>query len=446
MIDEGLLKKKLAHFSKTKEADKLGIIFFHSSLQVSRFANSQIHQHMNDEDQVIYFRVLVDGRIGIASTNSLDAQNMQDTFKKALSIAKLKLNVKEKKDIPCFRPLKTARQFYFPETANMSASLRVKMLQSVFKPAEILKIKFSGNFYNGAAQIMVISPEGNINHQSYSFAGIKLIATSKDASGYAASASYDADTLGAKNISDTAVKKCLQSNEAITLKPSRYDVILEPAAVAEIILWLNYIGFGAKSVFEESSFLYNKVGRKITGEKVSIYDFGLDKNTFIFPFDFEGLPRRKACLIKKGVAGKPLCDTYYAKLLKMKSTGHANFPDDTDGPLGYNLIMEGGDIPQDKIIESAKQAVLITRFHYINGYLDTHQALMTGMTRDGTFLIENGKIKSAVKNMRFTESILEAFKRIKYISKERKIISDHLESLCSITAPALYIKDFNFSS
>ena len=235
-------------------------------------------------------------------------------------------------------------------------------------------------------------------------------------------------------------------HKKLKLKPARYDVILEPAAVAELIAWLNYIGFGAKSVFEETGFLYKRDGKRITGELVSIYDYGSDARTFVLPFDFEGRARKKAYLIKKGIAGEPLCDSNYAKLLKLKPNGHANFPDDIEGPLGYNLVMEGGNASLDEMICSARQAILITRFHYINGFLDTRRALMTGMTRDGTFLVEDGKIKSAVFDMRFTESCLEAFRRIKYISKERKLIADHLETLGSVYAPGLYIKGFNFTS
>lgn len=446
MIHPDRLKEKLAPFVKTKEADKSEVVFFRTITQVSRFANSQIHQHMSDEDQTIYFRVLVDGRMGIASTNSIDEQNLKETFKRALAIARIKLDTQGKRDIPSFKVLTPLSSFHFPKTAHTSASARTKILQKIFDYGGNLKVKFSGNLYNGLTQIAVISPTAAMNYQNYSFAGMKLIAACRASSGYAAQASYDIDALNPKAAADRTIEKCLLGLKKISLSPKRYDVILEPAAVAELILWLNYIGFGAKHVFEETSFLYNKTGRRITGSAVSIYDYGKDKNTFILPFDFEGSQRKKTYLIKKGIAGKPLCDSYYAKLLNIKPSGHANFPDEVDGPLGYNLVMEGGSSSEGKMISSAKRAILVTRFHYINGFLNTRRALMTGMTRDGTFLIENGSIKCAVKDMRFTESVLEAFSRIKHISKERKLIADHLESPGSICAPALYIRDFNFTS
>ncbi len=446
MITSGHLKERLAPFTKTKEADKVGVVYFRTGLQVSRFANSSIHQHLSDENQVIYFRVLLDGRMGLASTNSLDEQNLTETFKKALRMARLKLDIRENKTIVSFKPLKTSTGVNFEKTTHTPALSRAKILRKLFADAEDMKVTFSGNFYNGLTQLAVISPEGKMNYQDYSFAGIKLIAARGESSAYASRVDYDIEKLKPQEIAGAAIEKCLSGLKKTSLEPGRYDVILEPAAVAELITWLNYIGFGAKSVAGETSFLYNMAGKRVSGKRVSIYDYGRDKFTFILPFDFEGVSREKTYLIKNGIAGQPLRDSYYAKLLKTKSSGHANFPDDVDGPLGHNLVMEGGTAPESQILQSTKKAILITRFHYINGFLDTPRALMTGMTRDGTFLIEEGKIKYALKDMRFTESILEAFSRITRVSKERKLIADHLETLGSIYAPSLYIKDFTFTS
>ena len=446
MIHPDQIQEKLSPFTRTKEADKTGITFLRTSLQVSRFANSLIHQHMNDETQIIYFRALCNGRLGIASTNSLAEHNLKETFKKALHIAKLKIDCRLKRDIPSFRPLKTIANKVSPKTIYAPAISRAKILRDIFLEARDLKIGFAGNFYNGLTQLAVLYPGGLMNYKDHSFCGVKFIASHNGSSGYAANVDYDIDRLNPAQTADKAIEKCLLGLKKTALKPGRYDVILEPPATAELILWLNYIGFGAKSFLEETSFLCGKLGERLTGKKVEIYDYGRDKNSFILPFDFEGSRRQKISLIKNGIAQKPLTDSYYAKLLKIRNTGHANFPDDTEGPLGYNLIMRNGRTAKEEIIRSAKQAVLITRFHYVNGFLDPRKAQMTGMTRDGTFLVENGKIKCGIKDMRFNESILEAFSRIKHISREREIIADPLESLGSVYAPSLYIKGFNFIS
>ena len=446
MIPPDKLKEILSPFTKTKEADKTALTFFSQRLQVSRFANSQLHQHMSTEAQLIYFRLLCNGRLGVASTNSLDPAHLKEAFKKALHSARLKVKNAVKRDLVSFSPIPPVLGVNFPDTINATAAARAEILRKIFSYGQNKQIRFSGNLYNGLSQTAVIYPQGKMNYQDYSLCGIKTIAVSAGSSGYAMDTAYDLKELAVSRTAESAAEKCLLGIKKISLPPGAYDVILEPPATGEILAWLNYIGFGAKSFLEETGFLYNKKGRRVTGEKIGLYDDGRDKNTFILPFDFEGSPRRKALLIKNGIAASPVTDSYYAKLLKIKNTGHANFPDDTEGPLAYNLIMRNGKLPQDKIISSAKRALLINRFHYINGFLDTHKAQMTGMTRDGTLLIEDGRVKCGVKDMRFTENILEAFSRIKYISKERQLLAEPLDSFGSIYAPALYIKDFNFIS
>ncbi|MCJ7498377.1 MAG: metallopeptidase TldD-related protein, partial [candidate division Zixibacteria bacterium] len=130
---------------------------------------------------------------------------------------------------------------------------------------------------------------------------------------------------------------------------------------------------------------------------------------------------------------------------KVKSTGHSLPPPATDGPIPLNLFVKAGDSSLKKMIESLEKGLLVTRFHYINGYLDTKNALMTGMTRDGTFWIENGKVKQGVKNLRFTESMLKAFSNISQISRQRKIAIPWWGDVGVIVTPALLIRNFKFT-
>ena len=195
MIHPDQIQEKLAPFTKTKEADKTGITFLRASLQVSRFANSSIHQHMNDENQIIYFRALCNGRLGVASTNSLAEHNLKETFKKALHIAKLKIESRLKRDIPSFRPIETIAGKVSPKTIHASAMRRAKILRDIFIEGRNLKIGFAGNFHNGLTQTAVLYPGGLMNYQDHSFCGVKFIAAHNGASGYAAGVDYDIDKL-----------------------------------------------------------------------------------------------------------------------------------------------------------------------------------------------------------------------------------------------------------
>jgi len=189
----------------------------------------------------------------------------------------------------------------------------------------------------------------------------------------------------------------------------------------------------------------DRTGDKIMSEKVTIYDDGFNPETIVYPFDFEGTPKKKVMLIENGVAKGVVYDSHYGSLYKKESTGHAPLPDETDGPLPLNLVMEPGDLSIDEMRKSINKGISVTRFHYVNGLLEPKEALMTGLTRDGTFLIEDGKIKKPLKNLRFTESILRAFSNIKSISKERKLISDPAQEIGSYVVPAILIKDFTFT-
>ena len=181
------------------------------------------------------------------------------------------------------------------------------------------------------------------------------------------------------------------------------------------------------------------------GDNITIYDDGNDTSGIAFPFDFEGVPKQKVSIIDKGVAKGTVFNSIDAHQGKTKSTGHALTPDSTEGGFALNIFIQGGDSSLEKMIESTEKGILITRFHYINGFLDTRIALMTGMTRDGTFWVEDGKIKHGIKNLRFTESMTKAFSNVVQLSKERKIINSWWGDVGCTVSPAMLIKNFKFT-
>jgi len=223
-------------------------------------------------------------------------------------------------------------------------------------------------------------------------------------------------------------------------------VILEPVAVATLLEWLNYIGLGSKSFQEETSFLSGKIGQKITGDQLTIYDDGTDMNGVAFPFDFEGVPKQRVELITKGVAKGVVYDSVSASKENKKSTGHALTPDNSgEGGYALNLFVEGGKDSLDEMIGGVENGLLVTRFHYINGFIDTPNGVLTGMTRDGLLRIKNGKLRGGVKNLRFTDSMLRSFSNIRGISAERKLVSSWWDAIGCITAPAMRLGSFKFT-
>ncbi len=242
-------------------------------------------------------------------------------------------------------------------------------------------------------------------------------------------------------LADTAIEKALLSQNPVSIKPGRYRVILEEEAVAQLISFLAFIGFGALAFQEQRSFMYGKIGQEIVAKTITIWDDALDNRTIGFPFDFEGVPKQKIVLVEKGTAKNVVYDSHTAQRENKESTGHALPAPNPYGPIPTNLFLSGGNSSVEEMISSTKKGVLVTRFHYTN-VEDPIKTVLTGMTRDGTFLVENGKIVTGVKNLRITQSILEALNNVELISEKTRLVDTGFGA-CNV--PALKIKDFRFT-
>jgi predicted Zn-dependent protease len=221
-----------------------------------------------------------------------------------------------------------------------------------------------------------------------------------------------------------------------TIEPGSYTVILEPLAVADLLGYMNYVGFSARSAQLGTGYLTGKIGQKVFGENITIKDDVNNENTMPLYFDFEGYERKVLNIIEKGIVKELAYDVKSAIKDGVETTGHSVGQAGMGG-LPLNLVMEGGNETLEGLIKSTQKGILVTRFHYMN-VVDPRQALLTALTRDGLFMIEEGKIKSGVKNMRFTESMLMAFNKVVGITSERKKTSGYY-------VPAVKIEDFHFT-
>jgi predicted Zn-dependent protease len=284
-------------------------------------------------------------------------------------------------------------------------------------------------------------------YQKYSDLFLHLIAQNDRGSGYASFVSRDPDRLQIESLTQAALSK-ISGGNVVEVPPGEYEVILEPDAVHEILAFMAYLGFHALAVQEERSFFCGHFGEKLLDGKVTIYDDGLDPQGLQVPFDFEGVPKQKVVFFDKGVARNITHDSRTAGRERKESTGHALIPPNTEGPIPINLFMEGGDSSLEKMIRSVRRGIYVTRFHYTN-VVEPMKAVITGMTRDGTFWVEDGEIKHPVKNLRFTESILKAFSRVKAVSRERKICTSGSvygrRFITGTVAPAVQVEGFSFS-
>jgi predicted Zn-dependent protease len=242
-------------------------------------------------------------------------------------------------------------------------------------------------------------------------------------------------------LAEEAIDKCLRGAGPQPLEPGAYDVILEEYAVADFMDYFAYLAFGAQAFLEQRSFMSGHLGEKLMGENISLWDDGLSLEGIPAPFDAEGVAKQRVDFIKNGVAVDVVWDSYYGGQAGRPSTGHALPAGNTEGPLPSNMFLGTGNATKDDMIASTERGVLVTRFWYTRP-VHPLTVVMTGMTRDGTFLIENGRIVRPVRNLRFTQSYLEAMNQVEALGRDSKLLTT-FTGTCRV--PALKIKGWNFN-
>jgi len=445
MIGKEKLLKKLESVLAHSTADQTEIVYIGDEFGLTRFANSFIHQNVYENNCRVLFRSVLGKRVGVASTNSLVDADLKQTLDNSIEIARSRAENPKFPGLPKgskYRQLTT----FDKATARCTPMQRAKTVQKVIAEATKQGLTIAGAYSTSSGEIAIVNSRGVRAYQPVTAAAINMVTMSDTSSGYASAVSRRISDIDFKTLAKTAVDKCKLSQNPQALEPGEYEVILEPAAVAEVMEWLNYTGFGSKSFQQGTSFLASRIGRKITSEKITIYDNALDPKAIAFPFDFEGVPKKRVMLINKGVAKGVVYDSMAAVKGKTKSTGHAlPATEAAEGALGLNIVVAPGKTPRAKMISGVKRGILVTRFHYINGLIDTRNSILTGMTRDGTFLIEDGEIKYGIKNLRFTDSMMRAFKSTVAISKESQLIAAWWSSVGCVSVPTIHLGSFKFS-
>ena len=257
-------------------------------------------------------------------------------------------------------------------------------------------------------------------------------------SGFAEASSRNAADLNATAVGEEAIARCQANQSPIDFDPSEMEVILSHYAVAELLGYLNYMGFGALPFQEGRSFMAGKLSQKVMDEKLTIWDDGLDPAGAPMPFDFEGVGKQKVVIIDKGVANAVVYDSFTAHREPGKrSTGHSN---GRFSASAMNLFIASGTATEQEMIAQTKRGIYVTRFHYIRP-IHPARTIITGMTRDGAFLVEDGRITSPVKNLRFTQSIVEAFSHVDLVGKETRLLGEFALS----RVPMLKLARFNFT-
>ena len=444
-MDKDKLIAKLEKALGFSEADETEIAYIGTESGLTRFANSYIHQNVHENDRRIYFRAVLGRRVGVASTNSIVLDDLKKTAANAVEIARTQPENPNFPGLP--KPAKyKALNTFDSDTARFGPGDRARVVKKVIAEAARKNFTVAGSCAIGSGEIAVLNSHGLRAYQPITSCAFSVIAMSDTSSGYAAGTSRHVADIDFRALARKAVDKCDRSQSPMSVEPGEYEVILEPPAIAEILEWLSWVSLGSKSFLQKTSFLTGKIGKKVTSDKISLYDNALDDRSNAFPFDFEGVPKKRASFISKGIGKGVVYDRASARRAKTKSTGHALPPDESsEGALPLNVFMAPGTAKREAMISKVKKGILVTRFHYINGLIDTRNSVMTGMTRDGTFLIENGEITRGIKNLRFTDSIMRALSSVVALSRETERVASWWSGVGCMTVPTLHLGSFKFS-
>ncbi len=444
MIGHDRLFSELQRLLKRSDADATSICAQTSRRRVMRFAYDAIHQDLVQESITVHFKVIRDKRVGVAATDTLDRTSLHRALHAALEIAGHAPPMKHLAALPGRFDLITS-QDYTAETINIPAIDIVRMVKRLFQLAKGAGAQLAGSHVVGDDERAVVNSNGVRCYAASTVAGAKLVAMYRKLSGYGSVASRQLDGLDVDGLLERALKQCLVRHDPVTLPTGEYEVLLEPEAIAELIMWMGYIAFGAKSFQEHTSCFAGRLGEKIVGREVTIVDDGNDPSLLRMPFDFEGVPKQRVTLIDRGVAANIVYDTAYGALYGQPSTGHGLPPDEIDGPAPSHMLMQPGSKTRAELIRSCKRGLLIPRFHYVSGLLNPREALMTGLTREGAFLIEDGKLTRPLATMRFTQSLLEALQHVRGISKERQLVADPAQDFGCAVMPTVHLARFRFT-
>ncbi len=445
MIGKDKIFGTLEPLLKKSGADCAEAVYVGSNSGLTRYANSIIHQNVAESNSRVYFRVVLGKKIGVASTNTFEKAELARALNAALEIARHQL------ELPHFNGLPQRQKYpqltsYYKATAAFGPKERALVLKKIFEKTAKHNLQAYGSLKTGEGELAVLNTNGVRAYQPTTTASINLITMSDDSSGYAEGLAQNVKKLDFDFLAETAIEKCLTARHPQEIPPGKYEVVLEPVAVGNLFEWLSFVSFGSVAFQEKSSCLAGKIGKQLFGPNITIYDDATDPAALPFPFDFEGTAKKKVTMVDKGVAKGVVYDTLTAAKEGKKSTGHALTPDaSAQGAVPLHIGMKAGNIGLSKMVKNVARGLLVTRFHYLNGFLDPPQATMTGMTRDGVFLVEEGQIKHGVKNLRFTESMVKAFSNVVEMSREKKLVNTWWDLLGGIHVPALRIREFTFS-
>jgi len=443
-------RRLLERTLKLSSATETEVLLMGLDEQLTRFANNAIHQHVAETNRYVVVRAVMGRQVGVSATNDLTDEGLERVVERASAAAKLRPEDPDFLGLP--DPTEVVPVAAFDEeTAACTPVQRADAVRAVCRRAAEAGVNAAGAFRTAVHAWAVANSHGLFVHAVTTEADATVVAMAgEEGSGFATDASWRVGDIDVGACGDEAISKALRSRRPQPIAPGIYPVVIEPYATHDLARTLAS-GAGAVSVREGRSWMSGRRHEQLMSPLISIWDDGRDPAGWPMPFDFEGLPRLRVDIVREGIVGGAVYDRARAAKDGAVSTGHA-LPAANPfspwlnaarvGPVSLHTFMRPGDSSIEQMIAGTERGLYVTRFWYTRT-VHPRDAVITGMTRDGTFLIERGELTTPVRNLRFTQSYVDALRGTEAVGQRaRRVWSD----AGIVSAPALKLSAFRFTS
>ena len=445
---------------KLASADEVEVLFSGGKFALTRFANNTIHQNVAEENHVVSVRTVFEGRTARAYTNKFDDQSLQHVVRASETLAKVQHPDPDLLPMPGFAEAsgnageraRSSPSRHFAQTATITPEIRAEGVRAMVGVADRHKLTTAGVFSSAESFEGLFNSRGLSRWHAQTAAEISITMMAADSSGWQKANSPDVSNLNPLELAEIAAKKAVDSVHPREIPAGKYTVILEPAAVLDIVGFM-FWDYSGMAILDQRSFLTGRIGTKLFGENITIHDDVEHPLQTGAPFDGEGLRRERVALVENGVVNQVVYARATAERMKtsafktsagpISATGHG-FPLPNEmGEMPLNIVFAPVKHPQTlaEMIASTERGVLVTRLWYIRE-VEPFEKIMTGMTRDGTFLVENGRVIGGIRNFRFNESLIHMLSNVEAMSVP---VRSSGEESFDMVVPAMKVREFNFT-
>jgi predicted Zn-dependent protease len=431
-----------------RKADGIEVSIDGSDVATSRFACNSMTQNQCPDSVTVSVRAIIDGKQARQSTDDYSASGIRKVVDNAIASAKMLEPDENLMPLPDGKLIKqpgssaanSAPSRYDARTARLTAADRADFVREIISVAKQHNLVSSGVYASGTEFSAIGNSKGLFQYHRQTTAECSITMEGATSSGWAKEHTVKVGDFSTRQLAEKTADLAVRGANPRELAPGRYKVILPPSAVLDLLTFIWY-DFSGTAHTDQVSSLINKLGKLVFGKNITIVDDAYHPLQAGPPFDGEGLPRSKVTLVENGVLKNLVHSRKSAQVHGVQPTGHTLEQPSADGECVSNLIVSGGETSIEEMIRGLDRGVLLTRVWYVRT-VDPETVLLTGMTRDGTFLVENGKIAYPILNFRFNVSIHELLNNVLALSPTVRAGG---EEGAPTVVPAMLVDNFNFT-